>query len=107
MDLKDKMESGLNKVLKTSKDVLGKAAKRAKGLGDLGMVKVELQDLERKQQELYRNLGKAAYELLTEGGKSSVSTKTAELKTLFTEIGDVNAELELKEKELEEIKRSE
>ena len=106
MGLKDKMQSGFTKGVLSSKKIFGNAARKAKELGDIGIAKVELQAIEKKQEELFISLGKKVYSILTIEGKSSISSKTIGIKELFAEISISEDEKQKKNGDLQEIQES-
>jgi len=67
MDLMQKLQEGLNKGLAVSRDLLGKAKDKAQELGEKGVLKVEIMQLEDHAGKLVAKLGPQVFEALSGG----------------------------------------
>jgi len=97
----DRIDDLVNQGLSSSRDILKQAKDRAKDLGEKGLLKYEIAQLERQAREKLTQLGMRAYEKLAEGGESSVSR--ASLEDLLGEIRDLKVRVEGKEQELKRL----
>ena len=97
MDWKKKLSRGFNQGLDQSINLLGKAKKQAKDIGEQTVLNLEIQELKKKESSLYESLGRNIYHLLMNSERSSVSVKTAEIRDIFPEIQRVTEELSSKQ----------
>ncbi len=98
----DRMEEVVNEGLKTSREVVSKAKDKARDLGEKGMLRYEIMQLDRQAEKTFVRLGVQVYERLVTGGQDAVSRD--EVKDLLEEIGDLRRRVEGKEKELREAR---
>ena len=96
MDWKKKVSKGLNQGIDQSKLLFKKAKKQALEIGDRTLLDTEIKEMSKKEIELYGVLGKEIYTLLVNGGRSSVSLRTPEIKDMFPELEKLISELETK-----------
>ena len=104
MDFKEKLQKTLNQGVEASKEIIHKAKEGAKDLGDLGVLKFEISQLEGKLNKLHQEIGETVDTLLLVDGKQSVTLKTAGIKELLDEVGTIKEKIENKNKILEERK---
>ena len=97
------VEEVLNQGLSVSKEAFDKAKEKAKELGDKGVTKLEITQLEREASRKSLELGKKVYELLVKEGKNTVSKNTPEIKSLIAELKDLEERVNKKEKELKKM----
>lgn len=100
MTFKERLAEVLSQGVETSKDVVGKAKGKAKELGEIGMLRLDVRQLESRAAALIGKLGTLTYEILEEKGQQSVSKGTVGLKEIFAEISDLKEQIEQKEAEL-------
>jgi hypothetical protein len=105
MDFWDRVKSTLDKGLDASKDLFGKARERAQDLGERGVLRVEIIQLENQAEKLVGKLGTVAFEALVTDKKEQITTETPGVRELIDEINDVQARIKEKEAALELAKR--
>ncbi len=93
MDWQKKIDKGINEGLDVSKKLIDKAKDKAKKLGDQSLLAFEIKELEREDAQLVKELGNIVYTLFIDGERSSVSTRTAEIKPLLKRMKDVRESL--------------
>lgn len=98
MDFMQRLQDGLNKGLNVSRDLFGKAKDKAQELGEKGVLKVEIMQLEDQAAKLMGKLGALAFESFCEGRDSM--ERSAEVDALVREIEDVKGLVEAKERQL-------
>lgn len=96
----ERMKEIVDKGIETSKDVLGKAAEKAKELGEKGVLKFEIMQLENQGQKKLTQLGTTVFELLVKQEKTSVSKSTQGVKELVEELVEIEAKMDAKEEAL-------
>ena len=100
MDFWDRMKDALGKGLETSRDLLNRAGDKAQDLGQKGVVRFEIMQLERQAEQLVTKLGSATFEHLEINGATSISKKNNDIADLIREISDVRERIRGKEFEL-------
>ncbi|MBN2051650.1 MAG: hypothetical protein JW760_14460 [Spirochaetales bacterium] len=105
MDFFEKMQEGLSDGLAASKDLLKKAGGKAKDLGEIGILKYEIAQLENMSEKLASRLGVTAYQLLREKNLEVLTAETPELKPVIDEIDETQRKLEKKRMNLEMMQR--
>ena len=103
MSFWDRIESAINQGIDSSKGVLGKAKDRAKDLGERGVLKFDLMQLERQSMRLMGKLGNEVYEAFHKRGKQSVSPATAGIKELIAELADIERRIEEKDQAFKQL----
>ena len=96
-DFLERMKNFAEKGLEVSKDALGKAGDTMQSLGKKGAKKIELAQLNHQVQKEFTALGIEVYDLLTEGGKESISTQDDSVSALLEKISRLKADIEQKE----------
>lgn len=105
MDFWDRVKSTLDKGLEGSRDLLSKARDRAQDLGERGVLRVEIMQLENQTEKLVGKLGTVTYESLIVEKQDHVTKDTEGVRELIDEINDVHARIKEKEAALELAKR--
>ncbi len=103
MGFRDRMQETISQGLKTSRELFDKAKDKAKDLGEKGVLKIEISQLENQAEKTLAKLGTSVYEALVEENHNTVSRSTPEVKELLAEIGNIRDRIEEKEKLLEQI----
>ena len=103
MGFLDKLQDTIDQGLKNSKDLLGKAKDKAKDLGEIGVTRFEIKQLESQAEKLIAKLGTKVYEVLVVDSQKTVSTSTAEVKEILNAIAGVKEDKEKKEEQLNNI----
>ena len=102
MSLWERMEKALSKGIETSKEVLETAKEKAKDLGDRGLLKYEILQLEKQAEKRFTQLGTAVYETLVREGKHTVSQSTSKIKLILQDIEDIERRINEREKSLKD-----
>lgn len=107
MDFWERFRTTVDKGVESSRGVLEKAQERAKDLGEKGVIRFEIMQLESRVEKLTTKLGARTFEALVKEGRNTVSGKTAGVKELIEELSDVEARIKEKEEALERQKHEE
>lgn len=100
MTFMDRVQETLNQGLKTSRDLFGKAKEKAKDLGEMGVLKFEIKQLENQAEKLMGQLGSKVYQILLADQESTIDGNTAGVKDLVAEIGEIEKQIDEKEAQL-------
>ncbi len=103
MDFFERMKTVMARGFDTTKEALGQAADKAKELGEKGILRFEISQLEREAGKKFSALGSIVYRSLVDEGKNTVSKGTAEVKSFLMEIDDLKNRIESKEKDLKKM----
>lgn len=106
MDFKDKLQKTLNQGLSASKDLFGKAKDKAKDLSDIGVLKFEINQLSKQEEQVFERLGKDVFTMLVEEEHSTVSKKTPAIIKHLDDIADIKKRIEGKEKLLKKYEKN-
>jgi hypothetical protein len=106
MELWDRLSNALDKGFQSSKELFEKAGDRARDLGERGVVRFEIMQLESQVEKLIGKLGARAYELFIKEGKASVTKSSAGVKDLLEQIAGLEARITEKESALAQMKAS-
>ena len=101
MDFWDRMRIGMEKGLEGSRDLLGKARDRAQDLGERGVLRIEIMQLENQAEKLMGKLGARAYEALVKERLDRVDIQTEGISPIIHEIDEVRERIRAKELALE------
>ena len=107
MEFWDRLSNALDKGFQSSKELFEKAGDRARDLGERGVVRFEIMQLESQVEKLIGKLGARAYELFIKEGKSSVTKSSAGVKDLLEQIAKLEAKITEKESTLSKMKATE
>ena len=107
MEFWDRVKTTIDKGLEGSRDVLGRARDKAQDLGERGVLRVEILQLENQAEKLVGKLGAVAYEILVVDGQDQLTKDAAGVRNLIDEINDVQVRIKEKEGLLELAKRKE
>ena len=97
MDLWERVRNGLEKGLETSRDILGKAGEKARDLSEMGLVSLEIRQLEHRITKKTAQLGAIVYQAFTSRGNSSIMKDEAEVADCIEEIGRLEKQVAEKE----------
>ena len=95
----ERMEKLLNKGIETSKEVVDKAKIKAKDLGDKGLLKYEMMQLEKQAERRLVQLGKTVYEGFVKNKKDHVSQSDASIQSQLCELEDIEKRINQREEE--------
>lgn len=105
MDFWDRMKNALDKGLQGSRDLLSKARDRAQDLGERGVLRFEILQLENQAESLVGKLGARAYEALITEKRERIDRETDGVRELIAEIDAIHERIREKEAALELAKR--
>ena len=101
MSFWDRMEQVVNQGLESSREILAKAKEKAKDLGEIGLLRYEITQIERQAEKKFAKLGAAIYEKLVLKDQATVSKEA--VKELLDDIQELKDRLEKLEKDLKEV----
>ena len=104
MGFRERMHDTINQGLKSSRELFDKAKEKAKDLGEKGVTKLEISQLENQAEKLLARLGTSVYQVMVEEGQSTISHGTPQIKDILADISEIRSSIENKE---ELLKRSE
>lgn len=93
-------------IKKTLKEGATTAAEKAQEFTQIGKIKVEILRIQGKIERNFTELGGRVYHMITEENKTRIASDP-KVKTFINEIKALEAQLEEKKKELEEVGRKE
>jgi capsule polysaccharide export protein KpsE/RkpR len=96
----EKAQDWGEKGYQASKEWLNKAGAKAQELGEIGMLKLEIRQLETQAQKLLSRLGAETYQAFAEQGASTLSPESPTVKPLLAEIARIREEILRRETEL-------
>ena len=100
MDFMSRMKQTLDKSVEVSKDFLGKAGDAAKDLGEKGVLRLEIRELEGRAKKEFSKLGQLTYQTFVKEEKASITSKNQELTAILEEIRHIEAEIDKREEQL-------
>jgi hypothetical protein len=103
MDFWDRFRDTVDKGVESSRGVLGKAQERARDLGEKGVLRFEIMQLESRAEKLSTKLGTRTFEVLMKEGQNTVSKKTSGVRELLEELEEVENRIREKEEALERL----
>jgi len=103
MGVWDKMEQLIGQGLNTSREVLSRAKDKAQELGEIGLLRYEISQLQKHAEKLFGRLGVEVFEKLAVKGQATVSREG--LKELLTELQDTRKKIEQKEGDLRALRQ--
>jgi len=104
MTFGEKMKDLLEKGLDASKTIATKAGAKAQNLGEKGVLKLEIMQLEGQAQKLVSRLGAEVYTQFTEKGAQTVAVTDPAIGAILAELATVKASMEKREGELKQEK---
>ncbi|MGA2613852.1 MAG: hypothetical protein ABSG38_10395 [Spirochaetia bacterium] len=103
MTFGEKARGVFNRGVSASRDLTKKARGKAKELSAMGVVKLEIMQLESHVEKLIAKLGKEVYMTLVDKNHATVSRETPSIRRILNEIEELRTRKELKEKEYRAI----
>ena len=97
----DRMEDVLNQGVESSKEMLGKAKEKAKDLGEKGVLKYEIMQLDKQAEYKLVQLGSRVFEKLVEKQQNAVTKEG--VQGLLQDIQDLRQRIEEKEEAYKRI----
>ena len=104
MTFSERMKELLDQGVAASKELAVKAGAKAQDLGERGVLKLEVRQLESQAQKLIGRLGTEAYQAFTDRGEACLSVDSAKVKGILSEIAATREAIEKKEKDLKQKK---
>ena len=102
MGIWDRMGQLLGQGLQASGEALARAKDKAQELGEIGLLKYEISQLEKQAAKLFGRLGLAAFERLAVKGQATLSREA--VQDLLAELVDVKKKIEQKEGDLQALR---
>ena len=99
MDFMERMKEALAAGMEGSKDFFEKARDKMHEFGESSVLRLEIRQLEAQAKQELATLGTIVYQLLIDEEKGSVSSKTPELKDVFTKLEGIKQQIADKEKQ--------
>lgn len=99
----DRLQETIDQGLKSSRELFGKAKEKAKDLGEIGVLKFEIKQLENQAEKLIAKLGSKTYEELVVEKNDSINSDTEGVKEILGAIAGVKSEIEEKEEAIKKI----
>ncbi|HUT66811.1 MAG TPA: hypothetical protein VMZ05_11805 [Spirochaetota bacterium] len=96
----DNMKKAVKEGLESTKEVLEKAKDKTKELGEKGVTKFEIMQLEKQAEKRFCRIGTHVYDILVKKGQNTISKGTPDIKKLIDEIQEIEKEIDKKEEEL-------
>jgi len=103
MSFWDRMQKVINDGLDASKEMLNKAREKAQDLGEMGILKFEISQLEKQAEKIFLLLGSRAYEIFVEKKEDTIKSDHPEIKNAIQEILNIKKKIEEKEELLKNI----
>ena len=100
MGFKEKLQSFFQESSKTTHAILAKAGEKAQDLGEKGVLKLDIAQLQGKMKGLFQQLGEEVYRAFRERGSDIVGKDDEGISSLVEEIARCKAEIQQKEEEL-------
>lgn len=100
MTFGEKMKDFLEKGLETSRDFMTKAGAKAQDMGEKGVLKLEIAQLQSQAQKLLARLGTEVYTAISEKDAETLTASDPEIATLVAQITEIKKSIEKREKEL-------
>lgn len=94
MDFWEKMRSSFETGVASSRELFGKAREKARDLGEKGIIRFEIVQLENQVEKKVALLGQRTFEILVTEGQESVGRETPGLKGLLDEIEDLREKIQ-------------
>ena len=96
-----KVKDGLEKFVKSSKDVFGKAGEAVQNFSDKSVVRIEKMQFESKREEQYAKLGKLVADSLEKNPDATPDFTGGEIPAILSEIIRMTKEIEVRKLVLE------
>ena len=103
MNFKERLHNTINQGVDISKDLFSKAKEKAKDLGEIGMIKLDIRQLEVQANKLVAELGTHVYEAFLEKEQSTLSKGSPAIKETLAELEELKRRIEEKEADLKKM----
>lgn len=102
MDIMDRIRNAIEKGIEVSKDFVSKASEGARDLGEQGVLRIEILQLEAELKSVFSKLGSATYETLVVQDQDSIGRDDEKIQSLLSEIRALEKDIELREERLKD-----
>ena len=90
----------LNKGMLSTKEVIETAGEKSKELGEKGVARITILQLEKQAEKRFAQIGRHVYQILIKEGQQTISKGTDEIKKLLGEIEKIEKEIDEYEKSI-------
>ena len=90
----------LSQGVMSTKEIFEKATEKSKELGEKGVAKFEIAQLEKQAEKRFAQIGRHVYEVLVKEGQQTISDGTTEIKNLLQEVDEIEKTIDEKEEKL-------
>ena len=104
MKFSERMKEILDQGFTVSKEFAIKAGAKAQDLGERGIMKIEIRQLEGQAQKALSRMGNEVYSAFAERDKTSIDRDEPEFKAILEELAKIKEAIEKKEAELKSRK---
>jgi hypothetical protein len=101
MDFSEKMRDIINQGMDLSKDMIGKASVKAKELGELGVLALEIMQLKAQAKKISAQLGVLVYAALVERAEASVTAESQNIKETLLKLDGLHKDITSREAEFQ------
>lgn len=84
----------------STKEIFEKAKEKSKELGEKGVAKFEIAQLENQAEKRFAQIGRHVYEVLVKDGQQTISSGTTEIKKLLQDVDEIEKTIDEKEEQL-------
>ena len=99
-EIKEKLQSGLDKFLDSSKKALGKAGNAVQDFSDKSVIRIEKHQFEVKKDDQIKKLGTLALERFLNDSSATLSAGEDAVVSILEEIRKLNDDIALREDKL-------
>lgn len=96
----DRMDEMLNQGVSASREILGRAREKARELGEKGLLKWEISQLEKEARQKLTRLGRQVYSRMVQQNRGEVFRSDPGIDRLLQEIQDLERRIGEKEGQL-------
>jgi hypothetical protein len=97
MTFSERMKTVFEQGLEASKDIAAKAGAKAQDLGEKGVLKLEIMQLETQAKKCVERLGAEVCKMFVDQGQTSVSSEDPVIKAILDELTATRDTIEQKE----------
>ncbi len=98
MDFVDTMKEYLDKSVKVSKEAIDKAGDAVQDFSDKSIIRIEIKQLESKNEHSFHDLGIAVYKLLSSFSDISINSSTPEIADILSKIKETENDINKRKK---------
>ncbi len=90
----------LNKGVISTKEVIETAGEKSKEIGEKGVAKLTIMQLEKQAENRFAQIGRHVYQILIKEGQQTISRGTDDIKKLLSEVEKIEKDIDEYEKTL-------